>query len=102
MSQPPAYTPVHTFVSDSATLANFPGQQLDVEFNDVKSTTDAINANLKLIQRDDGALANASVTYDQLSPSLQTNGLMAAQAWVTARAYVVGAAVVQSNELYRC
>jgi hypothetical protein len=36
------------------------GQALDVEFNDVKATTDQILANLKLIQRDDGALANGS------------------------------------------
>lgn len=57
MSQPPAYVPVHAFVADSATLANFPGQQLDVELQALKTTTDAIRTNLALIQRDDGALA---------------------------------------------
>jgi hypothetical protein len=71
VSQPPAYTPSHSFLADSATLPYFPGQALDVEFNDVKKTTDAINANLKLIQRDDGALANGSVTYDSLASGIQ-------------------------------
>jgi hypothetical protein len=67
MSQPTAYVPSHSFISDSATLANFPGQALDVEFNAVKATSDQVRANLALIQRDDGALANASVDLDQLT-----------------------------------
>jgi hypothetical protein len=102
VSQPQPYSPVHSFVSDASTLANFPGQSLDIEFQGVKTTTDQIRANLKLIQRDDGALANASVGFDQLSPALQTNGLMAAQAWVTGTTYPVGVSVLQSNKLYRC
>jgi len=53
VSQPPPYSPQHSFISD-VTTGTFPGQQLDVEFNDAKTTTDAISANLKLIQRDDG------------------------------------------------
>jgi hypothetical protein len=87
VSQPPPYSPQHSFISD-VTTGTFPGQQLDVEFNDVKKTTDAINANLKLIQRDDGAIANGSITYDQLSPALQTNGLSGAVPWATDTAYI--------------
>jgi hypothetical protein len=102
VSQPPTYTPVHIFVSDSATLSNFPGQSLDIEFNNVKQTTDAINANLKLIQRDDGALLNGVVTYDSLSPNLQVAGLTPAVPWVTGGSYVGGMNVVQSQNLYRC
>lgn len=102
MAQPPAYTPVHSFIGDSATNPAFPGQALDVEFNDVKTTTDAIRANLKLIQRDDGAIANGSITYDQLSASLQAAGLQPAVAWTTATAYAIGANVLQSGSLYRC
>ncbi|MBP1064848.1 hypothetical protein JOE51_006315 [Bradyrhizobium japonicum] len=71
MSQPPPYAPSHYFVSNAATLANFPGQALDIEFNGIKTTTDAIEANLKLIQRDDGALANQSVSADQLTDDLR-------------------------------
>lgn len=102
MSQPPPYTPQHSFVSDSATLANFPGQALDVEFQSVKTTTDAIETNLALIQRDDGVLANASVGFDQLSPALQTSGIAPANAWATGITYTVGTGVVQSGTLYRC
>src|ERR1700730_8379974 len=80
VSQPQPYSPQHAFVGDSATVPNFPGQSLDIEFNDVKATTDAILANLKLIQRDDGALKNGSVTFDTLAPSLQTGGLAPANA----------------------
>jgi hypothetical protein len=58
-------------VSDSATLSNFPGQALDVEFQSVKATTDGIATNLALIQRDDGALKNAIVDIDQLSTAVQ-------------------------------
>ena len=101
MSQPPPYTPQHSFISD-VTTGSFPGQALDIEFSDVKATTDAISANLKLIQRDDGALANGTVGYDALSPALQTNGLATAAAWITANAYQVGTPVYQNFNLYRC
>jgi hypothetical protein len=102
VSQPPAYIPAHSFVSDSAILANFPGQALDVEFQDIKTTTDAIRANLALIQRDDGGLANGIVTYDSLAASLQTNGLAPANFWVTGVAYGTGITVYQNGNLYRC
>src|SRR4030088_2559484 len=101
LSQPTPYAPVHSFISD-VTTGTFPGQALDVEFQDVKTTTDAIRTNLALIQRDDGNLANGSVSYDQLSASLQLNGIAAASAGVTAVAYMVGTSVVQSESLYRC
>jgi Pectate lyase superfamily protein len=102
VSQPQPYSPQHAFVSDSAILANFPGQALDVEFNDVKQTTDAINANLKLIQRDDGVLANGTVGYDTLSPALQVAGIAPAFPWATATFYSAGTAVLQAGALYRC
>jgi hypothetical protein len=39
VSQPPPYVPQHSFISD-VTIGTFPGQSLDVEFNDVKATAD--------------------------------------------------------------
>jgi hypothetical protein len=62
VSQPPKYAPSHAFMSDAATLSGFPGQSLDIEFNAIAAVTKAIEANLALIQRDDGALANGSVS----------------------------------------
>jgi hypothetical protein len=72
MSQPAPYTPVTSFVTYQAQQPWFPGQNIDVELNDIKTTTDQIRANLALIQRDDGAIANGVVTYDSLSSDLKT------------------------------
>jgi len=102
MAQPPAYAPAHAFISDSAVLANFPGQALDVEFNNLAAVTGAIETNLGLIQRNDGALANGVVTYDSLSAAIQTNGLAPAAPWASGVAYMVGSAVVSGNNLYTC
>jgi hypothetical protein len=49
VSQPPPYVPQHSFISD-VTIGTFPGQSLDVEFNDVKATADQIRTNLARIQ----------------------------------------------------
>ncbi|OSI69920.1 glycosyl hydrolase family 28-related protein [Bradyrhizobium canariense] len=102
MSQPSAYIPVHSFVYESGLIPNFPGQTLDVEFQGIKTTTDQIRTNLKLIQRDDGAVANGAVGYDSLAPSLQTNGISGASAWTTGVTYSVGFPVVTNSNLYRC
>ncbi|WP_045012287.1 hypothetical protein [Bradyrhizobium sp. LTSP849] len=101
MSQPKPYSPQHSFVSDSATLANFPGQAIDIEFQDIKTTTDQIRTNLALIQRDDGAIKNGTIGYDQLAPSLQSAGLAPAGPWLTATPYAVGNSAVQGASLYR-
>jgi hypothetical protein len=102
VSQPKPYTPAHAFVSDSATLANFPGQALDVEFAAIENVIGDIEGNLALLQRDDGALANGSVTYDSLSASLQTAGMAPATPWGTGTRYAVGNNVFQNENLYRC
>jgi hypothetical protein len=101
VSQPPPYNPQHSFISD-VTTGTFPGQSLDVEFNNIAAVTADIESNLAIIQRDDGALANSSVGYDQLSPSLQSAGIAPANAWMTGTAYIVGTGVVQAGSLYRC
>jgi hypothetical protein len=75
MSQPPPYNPSSSFVSYTAGLPGFPGQQLDVEFNNVKRTANATAFNLGLIQRDDGRLGNSTVGPAQLSPELLLAGL---------------------------
>jgi hypothetical protein len=79
-----------------------PGNQIDGELNNVKAMSDGVLANLALIQRDDGALANGSVTFDQLSPALQTAGLAPALPWVTGTSYSVNASVTHGSAFYRC
>lgn len=71
MAQPPTYIRQTSFTG--ALVANptapFPVQSLDTEFNTVKTTLDAINTNLALIQRDDGEL-RASAFSDALATAV--------------------------------
>jgi hypothetical protein len=102
MSQPAPYSPSHSFLGDEAYASWFPGSELDVELNNVKTTTDQVRANLKLIQRDDGALANGSVTFNSLSPTLQTAGLSPLTTWASGKVYAAPQAVIQGTSLYQC
>lgn len=103
MAQPPAYARAFSFTDYTANYPSTPqpGVRLDVEFDALTTTTNAIRANLALIQRDDGALANASVSADQLSPEL-TMGLRSIREWATATVYIVNDAVWRNGLLYRC
>lgn len=69
MAQPTPYQRLYDF-SDFQTVnpsRPLPGSQLDAELDAVKLTTDQIRTNIGLIQRDDGKLANQSVTTESLS-----------------------------------
>lgn len=74
MAQPPVYDRQANFVDFETAnpTSPKPGVDLDSEFNAVKTTLDATLANLALIQRDDGELANESVGMDQLKPEVET------------------------------
>jgi hypothetical protein len=108
MPQPTAYTRQADFSSFEASNPTDPksGISLDAEFDALKVTTDGLRANLGLLQRDDGALANLIVTPDSLSAS--TRSLLSAQAgtirgtWVTATAYALKDVVLQSDTSYIC
>jgi hypothetical protein len=102
--QPPAYNRSFSFSNFQAQnpTAVPPGSSIDLELNNVKATSDGVLANLALIQRDDGVLANGSVSFDQLSPALQTAGLAPALPWVTGTAYSVNASVTSGSAFYRC
>jgi hypothetical protein len=102
MSQPAPYVPAHAFLTDSAALPLFPGQALDNEFQALKTTTDQVRTNLALIQRDDGKLANQTVTYDTLDPLITAGGIFPLSVWVTGTAYLKNQVVVQGTTLYKC
>lgn len=76
MPQPTAYDRQFNFQNQQALTPDdpLPANQVDAELNAVKITLDEILANLELIQRDDGDLANASVGEDQLAPDLALLG----------------------------
>jgi hypothetical protein len=104
VSQPAPYNRSFSFTNFQASQpsAPIPGSQVDLELGNVKKTFDGVLSNLALIQRDDGALANGSVTFDTLSPALQTAGLAQALPWVTGKLYSVSASVTHGSAFYRC
>ncbi len=75
------------------------GNGLEDDFDCSKTTQDEIRANLALIQRDDGELANQSVGTDQLRDSVIT-GVQSPTAWTTNTAFSVQDSVIVSDIWY--
>ena len=67
MTKPIPYTRSASFTGSSPYRDATLGASMDAEFNAVKTAMDATQANLALIQRDDGQLANQSVGLDQIT-----------------------------------
>jgi hypothetical protein len=104
MSQPPPYSRSFSFTNYQATnpSAPVPGSQVDLELNNAKATLDAVLANLKLIQRDDGGIKNATIGLDQLKAEVPV-GFNAPVAWTTGTAFTAGSSTVfQGSGFYRC
>jgi hypothetical protein len=103
VSQPNPFNRSFSFSNFQASNPSLPipGSQVDLELNNAKSTFDGVLTNLAQIQRDDGALKNGSVTFDTLSPSLQTAGIAPALPWVTGTAYSASASVTHGSAFYR-
>lgn len=93
MSQPTAYTRLNNFRQYQASNASAPyvGAQHDAEFDAIALTLEETLANLALIQRDDGELANGIVTPDSLdSATINMIGQWNPRGtWVTATNYAV-------------
>jgi hypothetical protein len=104
VSQPSPFNRSFSFSNFQASNPSLPipGSQVDLELNNVKATTDQLCANLALLQRDDGAPKNGSVTFDTLSPSLQTAGIAPALPWIASTAYAMSVSVTHGSAFYRC
>jgi hypothetical protein len=96
MPQPTPYNRLYNFtdwqtVNPSKPL---PGTELDAELNAVKLTSDQTRANLGLIQRDDGRLANQSVSPEALSPGalaiISQGQYVPRGSWAAANNYAAG------------
>ena len=104
MTTAPNYTRVYNFTNyQSANPASpLPGNEVDAELNAVKATTDAVNANLQLIQRSDGQIANAAVGYNQLQPAILT-GINPPTQWSASNVtYEPGNTVFYGTQFYVC
>ena len=103
MPRPTPYTRKYNFTNFQATNPSGqpPGPSMDAEFNAIKVVLDAILARLPFIQRDDGYLANASVTADQVSPSLSI-GFTLRGVWAANVNYNYGDGVSMGTVFNRC
>lgn len=95
-AQPTPYVPGYHFTDNSQ-----PGAKFNSEFSSIKETFDETLANLALIQRDDGKLANASVGRDQLKAEV-IQGINTPEAWAADTAYTVRDSVFDGNNWYWC
>src|SRR5690554_5367239 len=104
MAQPPPYNRAYSFADFQAgnPTTPLPGQSVDEEYARVKQTLDAILDNLKKIQRDDTALANRSVGYDQLKEELDGFGFNPPSEWEPDTNYVERDTVFYDAAFYRC
>ena len=103
MTTAPTYNRVFSFTSYQAVNPTdpLPANQIDAELNAIKITLDAMLQNTALIQRTDGALANASVGPQQLAPSL-TLGITYRGIWTVGIQYFTGDAVFYGSSYYIC
>jgi hypothetical protein len=106
MSQPTAYNRQYNFTNYQSLHPSdpLPAPQVDAELNAVKTNLDGLNANIAVIQRDDGQLANQIVTPDSLATSVLS--MMASWtvrgAWVTATSYAQKDMVQNAGVVYVC
>lgn len=86
------------WTTDHPTLPQL-GNKIDQELNAVALTLSEVLANLALIQRDDGALANESVGRDQLADDV-ASGVNTPTTWAAATDYSVRDTVINSAVWY--
>lgn len=106
MAQPTPYNRLYNF-TDFQTVnptTPLPATQVDNELNAVALTVGQLRGNIALIQRDDGALANQTVTTDSLSAGVLA---LIAQgeynplgAWATTTVYAIGDVVTFNAATY--
>lgn len=107
MTQPPAYSRGFGFANFEASnpTATKPGAEMDAEFDSAAVSINALVANIALIQRDDGLLANLSVHAQALKPdaiAVFNSSLTPRGTWLTATAYAVNDIVLQGTKTYVC
>lgn len=105
MTQPTPFNRSFSFTNFQAVnpTTPLPGNSLDVELNNVKTTSDQILASLVHLQNDDGSVANGSIGLNQLSPAV-VSGFASPTVWATGIGYVSSPAsvVFQGSGFYVC
>ena len=103
MTQPTAYNRSFSFKDDQSAnpTTKTPGDKLDGEFSNLKRTLDQTLANLAVIQRDDTALGNATVGFDQLKTEVSI-GVNPPSTWLTTTNYIARDSVFYQQKFYIC
>lgn len=103
MAQPTPYKRNYSFKDEEAAnpATKTPGDKLDGEFSAIQRTLSEFGTNIKLVQRDDGALANNSVGIDQLKSEVLI-GVNPPSTWITAKNYIARDTVFQSQKFWLC
>lgn len=109
MSYAPNYNPTTSFADDEtnsvAGRSTVKTDRVDTEFANVSTSLNALNANLKALQRDDGKLKDAIIEPYQFTQ--QTRAIVAAGGnpkgdWASGQSYNPGDAVVYTSIAYLC
>ena len=106
MGQPRTYARQYNFTDFQTTSPStpIPANQVDLELNTAKLTLDDLNANIALIQRDDGKLLNASVHKDAFDAGalalLNADGFTPKGNWSAGATYAVNDLVDFNNATY--
>jgi hypothetical protein len=104
MAQPTAYDRQFNFANQQALTpaTPLPAAQVDAELNAIKVTLDQVLSNLAVIQRDDGALRNNSVSRETLNEDV-TLGFGAPETWDTETSYTADFdTVFWDSKFYEC
>lgn len=103
MAQPSPYNRAFNFSNYQAQNPTLPlpGAQVDIELSRLKAVTDEIRSVIAALQRDDLALSNRSVGYDQLKTEVNI-GVNPPSSWATATNYIARDSVFKDQKFYIC
>lgn len=95
----PSIQTSYTAVEQAQGDGLLPGQELDVDFANLKTAIDALNDFVRGVTRSDGRLGNNTVTRDSLAADILL-GLAPPEPWQASRAYQTPASVFIDNKFY--
>jgi hypothetical protein len=103
MAQPNPYNRAYNFAnfqSENPTTP-LPATQLEIELSRIKAVIDQIRTSIAFMQRDDYAIANRSVGYDQLKTEVEI-GVNPPSTWATTPNYIARDSVFHEANFYIC
>lgn len=97
----PTTTTSYTAVEQALGDGSLPGQELDVDFANLRASVDETIDFVRGFTRSDGRLGNGTVSRDTLAPDI-TLGVAPPEPWETGREYSPPETVFEANKFYIC